>query len=78
MEPSHVLTAMGLGRDAAYASLRISLARTTTEQETLFAAERILHHLDTLRSSSPVWRYAGQGLLPDPETWRHPDAEKPL
>jgi cysteine desulfurase len=74
MDPSHVLTAMGLGRDAAYASLRISLARTTTEEETSYAAERILHHLEELRSSSPVWRYASQGLLPDPEGWRHPDA----
>ena len=74
MEPSHVLTAMGLGRDSAYASLRISLSRTTTEQETLFATDRILHHLLALRSASPVWRYAGLGELPEPDAWRHPDA----
>jgi cysteine desulfurase len=77
MEPSHVLTAMGLGRDAAYASLRISLARTTTEEDVRYATERILHHLRELRSSSPVWRYAREGLLPDPETWEHPAAAKP-
>ena len=74
MEPSHVLTAMGLGRESAYASLRISLSRTTTEQETLFATDRILHHLAELRSASPVWRYSGLGELPEPDTWRHPDA----
>lgn len=76
MEPSHVLTAMGLGRDSAYASLRISLARTTTGQDALFAAERILHHLDALRSDSPVWRYAMQGTLPDADTWRHPESSR--
>ena len=77
MEPSHVLTAMGLGRDAAYASLRISLARTTTEEDVRYATERILHHLRELRSSSPIWRYASEGHLPDPETWEHPAAAKP-
>jgi cysteine desulfurase len=75
MEPSHVLTAMGLGRDAAYASLRISLARTTKEEDVRYATERILHHLRELRTSSPVWRYAREGLLPDPETWEHPAAK---
>jgi len=33
LEPSHVLTAMGVPRDLAFGSLRISLGRPTTEQE---------------------------------------------
>ena len=74
MEPSHVLTAMGLGRESAYASLRISLARTSTGEETRFAADRILHHLRELRATSPVWRYASQGELPDADSWHHPAA----
>jgi cysteine desulfurase len=33
LEPSHVLTAMGIDRDLAHASLRLTLGRHTTDAE---------------------------------------------
>ncbi len=50
VEPSHVLTAMGLGREAARASLRFSLSASTTEHEVDVAAERFAHVLARLRA----------------------------
>jgi len=41
MEPSYVLTGIGLDKDLAQASLRISLGRYTTEAEVDFAIEHI-------------------------------------
>jgi cysteine desulfurase len=48
VEPSHVLTAMGLSRKEVLASLRFSLSRETTREEldyTLRAVEEIVPHL---------------------------------
>jgi cysteine desulfurase len=33
LEPSHVLSAMGISADSAYGALRVSIGRTTTEQD---------------------------------------------
>ena len=45
LEPSHVLRAMGVDKDTALCSLRLSLGRTTTEEEvnrTLALFEQVL------------------------------------
>ena len=39
LEPSHVLTAIGLSREDAYSTVRIGLSRFTNEQESLTAAK---------------------------------------
>jgi cysteine desulfurase len=52
--PSHVLKAMGLSDDEAYATLRISLGRFTTAEEVRFAASRIAAVVGHLQNSSPV------------------------
>lgn len=53
INPSHVLTAMGLGREEARASLRFSLGRTTTKEETDRASEMITRIIAKLRSAQP-------------------------
>jgi len=53
-KPSHVLKAMGLSDETAYSSLRISLGRFTTEEETQFAAEKIVSSVRRLRDSHVV------------------------
>ena len=50
LEPSHVLIAMGLDRDAARASLRFSLASSMSEPQVDLAAERFAATLARLRS----------------------------
>lgn len=54
INPSHVLTAMGVSRDEARASLRFSLGRTTTEEEIDRALEIIPRTITKLRSAQPV------------------------
>lgn len=47
--PSHVLVAMGLGREEALSSIRISLARTTTVEEVDAASDAIARAIAELR-----------------------------
>ena len=74
MDPSHVLTAMGLGRELAYASLRISLGAPVTEQEIDRAERCILDRLQDMRQSGQLWQMQRQGTLADLAGWSHPDA----
>lgn len=54
INPSHVLTAMGVTRDEARASLRFSLGRTTTEEEIDSALEIIPRIVAKLRAAQPT------------------------
>ena len=54
INPSHVLTAMGISRDEARASLRFSLGRTTTEAEIDRALEIIPRVIAKLRAAQPA------------------------
>jgi len=55
IEPSHVLTAMGLSADRARASLRFSLGKQNTEDEIDFAIGLVPETVARLRELSPVW-----------------------
>ena len=54
INPSHVLTAMGVSRDEARASLRFSLGRTTTDSEVDRALEIIPRIIAKLRAAQPA------------------------
>jgi len=56
VEPSHVLTAIGLTADEARASLRFSLGRHTTAADVQFALEVVPAAVDQLRELSPTYR----------------------
>ena len=56
VEPSHVLTAIGLSQEDAKSSLRFSLGRHTTDAEINFALEVIPAAVAQLRSISPTYR----------------------
>ncbi len=56
VEPSHVLTAIGLSQEEAKSSLRFSLGRHTTESEIDFALEVIPAAVTQLRAISPTYR----------------------
>jgi len=51
VDPSHVLTAMGLGREMALGSIRLGLGRFTTSDEIDKAAESILEAVTRLRGT---------------------------
>jgi cysteine desulfurase len=56
VEPSHVLTAIGLPADEARASLRFSLGRHTTAADIDFALRVIPAAVAQLRELSPTYR----------------------
>jgi cysteine desulfurase len=56
VEPSHVLTAIGLTPDEARASLRFSLGRHTTAADIQFALQVVPAAVEQLRELSPTYR----------------------
>jgi cysteine desulfurase len=56
IEPSHVLTAMGMSRDRAKASIRFSLGKQNTAEDVDFALSLIPDTVSRLRNLSPVYR----------------------
>ena len=58
IEPSHVLTAMGLSADRARGSIRFSLGKQSTIEDVEFALKVVPEVLARLREISPVWSSA--------------------
>lgn len=63
LEPSHVLTALGLEHVDAHGSLRLTLGKENTEEDVDHAIESIKEVVETLRKLSPLWC-----ATPDEET----------
>jgi cysteine desulfurase len=61
IEPSHVLTAMGLPPEIARASLRFSLGKQNTADDVQFALDLVPHTVARLRELSPVYNRAAVG-----------------
>jgi cysteine desulfurase len=58
IEPSHVLTAMGLRPDRARASIRFSLGKQNTAADVQFAIELVPASVARLRELSPLYNRA--------------------
>jgi cysteine desulfurase len=56
IEPSHVLTAMGLRPDRARASLRFSLGKQNTTDDVAFAEQLVPASVERLRELSPLYK----------------------
>ena len=56
IEPSHVLTAMGLSSDRARASIRFSLGKQNTGDDIDFGLQLVPEVVTRLRELSPVYR----------------------
>src|SRR6202012_5817783 len=61
IEPSHVLTAMGLSADRARGSIRFSLGKQTTAEDVEFALALVPEVVARLREISPVYRKVAVG-----------------
>ncbi len=55
INPSHVLTAMGIGRNLALSTLRISLGKYTTEEDIQQAIQIITKEVAKQRASNLLW-----------------------
>jgi cysteine desulfurase len=62
LEPSYVLKALGVQEELAHTSLRIGIGRFTTEDEIKIAVEKIVNEVKRLRSLSPLWEMAQDGV----------------
>lgn len=54
IEPSHVLTAMGLEEREAYSSIRLSIGRFTTEEDILKGSEIIIKEINKIKNNMIV------------------------
>jgi cysteine desulfurase len=56
MEPSHVLSAIGVSQDTAYGAIRFTLGRQTTEDDVNYVIDTLPGVVKKLRSMSPVYK----------------------
>lgn len=56
LDPSHVLSAMGVPPEEAHGSIRFSLSRETTEEEIDFTAQAVIKVVQRLREMSPLYK----------------------
>ena len=64
LEPSHVLLAMGLPRELARCSLRLTLNEENTEEDVDYIAEQTAAAVRRLRGLSPEWAEKEKGARP--------------
>ncbi len=62
LEPSYVLRALGVDEELAHTSLRLGIGRFTTEAEIDYAVACLKEHVNKLRSMSPLWEMAQEGI----------------
>ena len=62
LEPSYVLKALGVQEELAHTSLRIGIGRFTSEEEIKVAVKMIVNEVKRLRSLSPLWDMAQEGI----------------
>lgn len=63
LDPSHVLKAMHVNDDDAFASIRFSLSKFTTKAEIEQTINDVVEAVSNLRSSSPAWQLFKEGLI---------------
>ncbi len=62
LDPSHVLSAMGMPDELAHASVRLSLGRFTEAADIPILLEAIKKGVDQIRSINPVWMMYKDGV----------------
>jgi cysteine desulfurase len=56
LSPSHVILALGISQEDSHGSLRLTVGRTTREQDIEYVAEQIPVVIEQLRQMSPMWK----------------------
>lgn len=65
LEPSHVLSAIGLAPEVAIGTVRFSLGRWTTSEEVDTAVQAMQEIVPQLRAASPLWRRRSRPNFPE-------------
>lgn len=63
LEPSHVLLSIGLPKEVAHGSLRISLGESNTMEQMDYIIEELPKIVEKLRNISPVWEDLMKGKI---------------
>lgn len=56
LQPSHVMTAMGIGHQSAHGSLRFTIGRENTEEDIDYVLDVMPEIVERLRSMSSIWQ----------------------
>jgi cysteine desulfurase len=62
LEPSYVISALGVDTELAHSSIRFGLHRFTTEEEVEFVAAKTVEVVQRLREMSPLYELAKEGV----------------
>lgn len=62
LEPSYVLTAIGVGPELAHTSIRFCVGRFNTEEEIDFVIDAVFKHVSRLRELSPLYEMVLEGI----------------
>jgi cysteine desulfurase len=62
LEPSYVISALGVDAELAHSSIRFGLHRFTTEEEVDFVGKRTIEVVHRLREMSPLYEMAKEGV----------------
>ena len=62
LEPSYVISALGVDTELAHSSIRFGLHRFTTEEEVDFVAAKTIEVVQRLREMSPLYELAKEGV----------------
>lgn len=62
LEPSYVLTAIGVGPELAHTSIRFCVGRFNTAEEVDFVIEAVVKHVTRLRELSPLYEMVLEGI----------------
>ncbi len=62
LEPSYVLTAIGVGPELAHTSIRFCVGRFNTGEEVEFVIDAVVKHVSRLRELSPLYEMVLEGI----------------
>ncbi len=69
LEPSYVLSAMGVDPALSHSSIRFGIGRFNTLEEIDYVAESVTREVTRLREMSPLWEMVEQGIDPASIRW---------
>jgi cysteine desulfurase len=62
LEPSYVITALGVPEEMVHTAIRIGFGRYTTMEEVKIATEKFIDSVNRLRQISPIWDMLRRGI----------------